>query len=667
MRTALCISAATILLLVGPVTAAAAPEPIGSAEALAWTRQLVPLPKKLEIAGKFVVPTNRLAIAAAEAGDPLAVQAAKELAEAAGTNSPAPADASFTIRLRIDANAKAVSGMKHLDQGYLIRPAEGGAGLDLVGFGPRGLYYAAKTLQQFIRSGKQGDELAIPAVTIADWPDLEDRGFWGGDSYEYLRWMSDRKLNYDEQIAFNGVDKNTGEPIVNLSEGKHKIIEEGPQLGINPVPVVLHLEQLGGSGLFDVHPGLKGVNGREGTICYSNPLFADILARWLLLWRAKPGVREVDVWMTENLAEQKGCQCEHCVKEDRSVLETRAIVAAYHQARKRDPELKVRVLTSEETEKANPRVFAELPMDIKVWYYHSLYTYNTSERPMIRPYLLEEIEKGRWIGVCPNLCANVGCWQPFTGAQFVHYRMNEFVDKGLSGLIGYAVPRIVQVELNAEAAAEWSWNAKGRSPREFAVSFAVRRGYRDPEKFAEWVDVHGPVAWDVYGSEFPSGHQRDFPGKLAALLKAGKLPAFGEVFWEVYPLPWGDIRSADHLRRDIDQADRAVELARELDMPTYLQESLVTQGYVRALGALWRLEQTVKDGNVADADKPAAREAFTAYSAGLEQARVALTAWENSLPGDNHDRQRWVDAPRKVLAEMIEQMDALAKELGCAE
>lgn len=44
--------------------------------------------------------------------------------------------------------------------------------------------------------------------------------------------------------------------------------------------------------------------------------------------------------------------------------------------------------------------------------------------------------------------------------------------------------------------------------REFACAYAVRNRYPDPDKFAEWCEVLGPVSWDVYGSEFPSGEAR---------------------------------------------------------------------------------------------------------------------------------------------------------------
>ncbi|MBI4578907.1 MAG: hypothetical protein HY718_04340 [Planctomycetes bacterium] len=642
--------------------AGAVAEPLSKPDVVRWTRHLVPLPRDIEFKGAVISPADQVAISAPPDAEPLVRQAVKELRECLGLEAAAPAKATFTIRLRVEPKDAGIGKLPHADQAYTIRP-DGQAALVLTGGGPRGAYYAAKTVQQLLRAFAAEGKVRVPLVTITDWPDIEDRGFWGADTYYRLRWMSDRKLNYDEQIARNGVDGQK-RCFVDLSGGKRKIIDEGPTYGINPVPVVLHLEQLSGSGLFEAYPELKGKDGREGTICYSNPKFVDILAEWLVQWRDLPGVTEVDVWMAENLAGQKGCQCEGCIKEDRSVLEARTIVAAWTKARQTRPDLGLRVLTSEETEKANPRVIAELPKEVKLWYYHSLFTYNAREKPMIPPYLVDAIQEGRWVGVCPNICGIVGTFQPFTCPQFIHYRMGEFVDKKLSGLLGYPVPGIAHTRLNAEAAAEWTWNLAGRSPREFAVSYAVRQGYSDPEKFADWCEANGPVAWDVYGSEWPSGEKRKRPGKLADLLREGKLPELGSVLFSAFPIPWGDIKTVQQLDRDVSEANRAVQLAREIGVEEYVQESLVIQGYIQAIHALWQLKQVVKPDGVAAADKPAARRWFKAYVDSLDQAKAALPAWEKALP-TRASSDHYTRGAVEIVTKMIAGMKSLAVDLGC--
>ncbi len=647
-----------------------------------WSWHLVPLPRQIDMTQSVVLAPSEVALEVPNGAPVLLTQAARELREALGGTEPTPDAAGFRLTLRIDAADQELASLQNRDQAYRIAPAPGGAGLLLIGGGERGAYYAAKTMQQFITARRNGGASAgtkntsrapvphdeakvqIPLVRITDWPDLEVRGLWGSDSATQVRWMSDRKMNYDEQISYTGVDREKRAD-VRLAGAKQRMIDEGPAVAVEPVPVILHLEQVARDGFFDAFPNLKARGGKPGSICYSDGGFTDVLADWLVAWREKPGVRSVDVWMAENMAGQTGCQCEKCAKENRSVLEARTIVAAYRKAKAKQPDLRLYVLTSEETERSNPQVFAELPREVRIWYYHSLFTYNSSESPMIRPYLVDFIKQGRWIGVCPNLCAGVGFNEPFTGPQFMHARLNEFVDKGLSGIMGYATPRICACMFNVEAAAEWGWNAKGRSPREFSYAWAVRRGLKDPETFAEWTETLGPVSWDVYGSEWPMGQKRKRPGRIATLLKEGNLPELGTSISEgAFRIPWYDIKSPEQLEKDVAGAERAVELARRMGNESFLQESLAVQGYIYSLKALWELKQIVRGGAVAESDRPAARKWFKMYIDGLAQADKAVRAWEASV--EECDGRHYGSRGGPLLPGMIEEMKVVAADLGCA-
>jgi hypothetical protein len=640
---------------------------ISAEEAAAWTRRLTPLPRQVQMSEAAVVPATDVVIAQVSTGEALVQQTLRELQECLGQQGrPQAGKAGFTLSVQLGgAEAESFKPLKNASQAYRIIPEADKRGLRLVAMEPRGLYYAGKTVQQLLKARTAGGSVTIPLVTITDWPDMEDRGLWGGDASNYLRWISDRKMNYLEHISHTSVDKDK-RCHVSYPPYKQRMIDEGPTYGINPVPVILHLEQLTNTGLFDAYPDLQGKDATPGVICYSNPKMIDVLAEWLVLWGQTPGVSEVDVWMAENMYGKKSCQCDECRKEDRSVLETRMILKGWEKARQRLPRLGLRILTSEATEKSNPRVIALLPGEVKLWYYHSLFTYNTSHAPMIRRYLVEHASKGGWVGVCPNICPIVGFWTPMTGAAFIHARMNEFVDKGLSGLIGYAVPSISFCRFNTEAAAEWSWNAKGRTPKEFALSWAVREGLSDSEKFAEWSETIGPVSWDVYGSEWPSGERRGQPGKSAKRLKEGKLGELGTDLWGVYRIPWGEIKSIQQLDHDVGQAGRAVALAREMGNDEFLQESLVTQGHISAIKALWELRSLVRSGQVGEADKPAARQWFKAYADGLRQAAEATPRWGDALPKGEGEKGL-LGASVKHIQGMIEEMNALAAEFGCGE
>jgi hypothetical protein len=114
-------------------------------------------------------------------------------------------------------------------------------------------------------------------MRVKDWPDIEDRGLWGCDSYFYARWFADRKMNYDEQICALSVDEQ-GRPHANIKPHHESMLRDAPRYGIHFVPVVLHLEQLGHTGIYKSYPSLKGQGGKGGVVCYSQPQFVDILS-----------------------------------------------------------------------------------------------------------------------------------------------------------------------------------------------------------------------------------------------------------------------------------------------------------------------------------------------------------------------------------------------------
>ena len=651
------------VLLAAPVLAAA-PSPVSAPEARAWIRYTIPLPKQIEIQSKVIVPAADIRILEPANGGAPGKQAARELREriAAKATAGQDPDSAFSLLLQVGGpEAAELKGLKNADQACRIIPDQAGTSLRLVALTPRGLYYAAKTMQQLLKVHTDG-QVEIPLARVTDWPDLEKRGLWGSDCHAHLRWLGDRKMNLVEQISQIGVDAQ-GKPYARLKRGREPMVEEGPRYGIEPVPVVLHLEQVSGKGVFQAYPQLKAQGGQEGAICYSKPEFVGILAEWLVQLGSLPGVSEVDVWLAENMHGQGGCRCPDCRQEDRNILEVRTVLAAWKKAREKLPELTIFVLTSEETEKSNSRILQELPPEVKLWYYHSLFTYNSSETPMLRKYLVDAAKTGHWIGVCPNVSAFVNLPHPFTGAAFIHYRMNEFVDKGMSGLIAYATPRVHYSLFNVEAEAEWAWNAKGRTPREFALSWAVRRGIKDPQKFADWSDALGPVAWDVYGSEWPSGEVRNTPPPVAERLRGGKLGGLGTNLWGVYRSPWGDIKTVQQLNTDVAQADRAMALARELGGEGILQESLVVQGYIRSLKALYELREIIQPtGKVPPNRREDAKRYFMMYADGLNQTAAALPRWEATVRNQG-DARGLTGKSVEVVQGAVDQMAKLRTEL----
>ena len=143
-------------------------------------------------------------------------------------------------------------------------------------------------------------------------------------------------------------------------------------------------------------------------------------------------------------------------------------------------------------------------------------------------------------------------------------------------------------------------------------------------------------------------------------LVEGKLPALGDVLWGIYPKPWGDIKTAEQLEHDIELADQAVALARQLNHPPLLHESLVVQGYVRSLKALHELKQIVTPQGVADKDRATARRFFQMYVDALHQARLHLGQWETSAA--EKARHRHTTPVCELLGRMIREMTGVAEQ-----
>lgn len=634
-----------VLILINIHTAPwAAKTAVTQDEITTWTRYVIPLPKSISFSGKVSVPCADVAVVLPQSTDVRVLQARKELRQALGLSETGddPASPTFTITLQLGgAESADLSSLKNSDQAYKILPEASDAGLRLVALEPAGLYYAAKTLSQMLPWRRSGGVVQIPMVQIQDWPDMADRGLWGCDHFAWLKWMGDRKMNIGEQISWREVHSDL-KGYSGLKSGREPMVTEGPYYNVQPVPVTLHLEQVSGSGLFTYYPQVIGVGGQYGCICYSNGAFTNVLADWIVDLASLPFVEGVDVWMAENLHGQGGCQCTQCKLVDRNVLEAQVIVAAWEQAKARlGRYIKLWILTSEETYSSNTAVFNAVPSDVRIWYYHSLYTYITGRHEMLPGNLVNIANAGRYAGVCPMIssCAN----QPFSSAEYMQLRMGEFVAKNMSGLIGYAVPPplVHFAGYNVEAEAEYSWNAAGRSTHEFAMSHAVREGYPDPETFAQWSEAIGKLELDLYGSDWPNGEGRYSPGYVADCLRDGTLPSLGYVAG-AYRGPWGEFKNAKQFDDDVALSAKAMALAKQMGRADHWYESLYADGLIKALRALYKLRGLVVGGTVSEANRETARFYFGVYINSIKQSIYAVQKWSIAVDGQSNSVQSTV-------------------------
>ena len=297
-------------------------------EAQAWTRYLIPLPKQINLRAKVVVKPTRVTIAAPAQRDLLIQQAVQELREIMGLakGQQAAAGEGFRLTLQVGgAEAAPLQPVKNRDQAYTLFPEPDDRGLRVVALTSRGLYYAAKMLSQLICARATGEKVEMPLLRVTDFPDMAERGLWGSDSFAHLRWLADCKMNVVEQIAAVWVDEQ-GKGHGKLKPGREPMIEEGPRYGIQPLPTVLHLNQLGGKGVFEAYPELRAQGGDEGAVCFSQPAIGRVLTDWVVELGSLPHVTDVSVWLTENLHGKGGCRCAQCQKLDRNLREARVVL-----------------------------------------------------------------------------------------------------------------------------------------------------------------------------------------------------------------------------------------------------------------------------------------------------------------------------------------------------
>jgi hypothetical protein len=555
-----------------------------------WTDRLVPLPHNIDVAGSVRLTVQDVSVSIRDSGNPLLRTAAEIL-------KPYARGGGFDIRgvlAGADCPAdlrESLKGCPNGDQAYAIRPLLEGSrfgGLFLAANTPLGLLYAARTLGGMIGAPGSDGRIEIPRLTLLDWPDLAERGEWGGNAILDLAWLAERKMNTIDVHAQLGFAAD-GSPRATLDGA---LLAEAARLGIRIVPIILHMEQLANTGLFKFHPEIAAVPepGRPlptdytPPVCFSRPETADLLAGWMGQLLDLPGGGEVNVWLSET---ENRCYCPLCAGQEPFVLETKGIVRAFEKARVGRPNASLRILLTQASHDVNDQVLAAAAPETKVIYYDGGRTYDSSHKPMIDPLLENFARSGRWLGVYPQLTNSWRTVFPFSGPQFMRARMNEFADKGLRNFIGYATPNNRYYEFNVTAAAEWGWNSRGRTPREFAEAYAVSRHLSSPADFAEWAETLGVVGWKLAGSRsveklvFGAGGLGFIEGRIVpgGLLESLRKMDYGKEFLSEFDSR-GDFEDSRARVR------KAMSLARKIGDAAVLYETQSVEGILDLLAGL---------------------------------------------------------------------------------
>ncbi|MSS70371.1 MAG: hypothetical protein EXS64_02675 [Candidatus Latescibacteria bacterium] len=606
---------------------------------LEWLRRVIPLPKEAEVRGVHTLATSDVALVVDEGPDPLLRAVREEMAPFAKGR-----EGRVAIRFALTGQAEGLcaperverlKSLPHADQACCIVPAHDGdgafSGLAVIALTELGLLYGARTLRQMMQPTLREGQVTIPELDLTDWPDVGERGQWGGSAASDLAWLAERKFNVVEVQA----TLTYGEDGVGHAEVTPEVLSEAARVGIQLVPYVTHLELLFLLfNLFKKMPQIASTPDPDKPlpsdytpgICFSKPDSTRVLGDWLTDLAGTPGVTDLMVWLSEDASP---CFCEQCRGREPFGLEVQAIARAFERARAVNPRASLRILLTQGSYAVNDLVLEAAPKDVKITYYHGGLTYDSSHRPMITPRLEAFAKSGRWLGVYPQVTTAWRAVTPFTGPQFIRARMNEFAAKRLSNVITYAVPANRFHAFNVTAAAEWLWNSRGRTDDEFARVWAQSRGIGDPKGFARWATAIGPVGWNLAGSRIA----------LQLIFSFDRRALDGE-----HPLRFGEgilaeIHSETQLRADLHEADRALALALEVGDVAAISESRIVRAFLVLAGALQALSEAPKDAKGLTSGQLARyRVAFeeidqAARTLEIEHFRWAETVAPGDLPG----------------------------------
>ena len=598
-----------------------------------WSGRVIPRPRTCEVVAVHAAPVGNVALTLPDGADPKYDNIRALLTPFAGaTASNAPFSIAFALRDKASAAlsgsaANILAAAPNADQAYVIVPRQQAgdfSGLLVYANTNLGLLYGARTLSQMLKT----EPGVLPELTLTDWPDMPERGQWGGSSTRDLAWLAARKFNVVEAHAALSCD-DTGTGNASLPEAMRV---EAVREGIKLVPIILHLEQiLTNDELRRRLPSLAATpdpatplpSDYAPGICFSNPDAIRILGDWMESLARLPEVTDIMLWLSENASP---CFCPVCNGKEPFTMEVAAAVKAFERAKAVKPGAALRLLLTQGSYPVNESVLKAAPPDVKISYYHGGYTYDSSDKPMIYPLLEAFARSGRWLGVYPQVTNAWRTVTPFTGPQFIRARMTEFVEKRLSNVITYAVPSNDLHDFNVTAAAEWLWNNKGRDETEFARAWARAHGIGDPDRFAEWAVVVGPVGWKLAGSRTAI----TLIGDTGASYMKGEGPfGFGE--WIL-----GAISSEEEMTSLKRQAADALDRAMALGYGPAIAESRIHQAYLNLADGLRILSQAPAS---ATSDTARYRSAFEDVDMAARTLDVEHAAWARAVaPGAFHSR-----------------------------
>ncbi|NKB71922.1 MAG: hypothetical protein GKR89_33010 [Candidatus Latescibacteria bacterium] len=612
-----------------------------------WINYLLPLPKEIEIAAGVRCRPGAVGLRLEDQAGSLQHQGIADLVAFFETKAGVrPEGAEFTIEIGLVSpysdTGRRLQRLKNNAQAYLIEP-QGQDGLVLAALDERGLYYACRTLIQLLEYAIGPDQVHIPLARIVDWPDMDERGLWNFPEPEsWIPWLAAIKLNYGKMASTQLRPIERDRPNRAIIDAEQ--LAEGRRRAFNYLPYILHLNFLHDCGLFRAYPELAGkgdgaLTGRyfahktgnqHRAPCASQPILVAILQEWMEDIAAQ-GAGEISCWLSERPGQ---CGCLECTAVGQFVVEARAFVAAWQAAQKRFPQLQIRIFLSTTTEERDYRVLDELPPQVKIERACATELERVLHRPrdvFASPLLDHYAAQGRWIASYDvPIAANGRVDTPeFKVPQRSAQRIRDFVGQlrrrgysGAYGMLAWGGPERKICSFNIHALAEWTWHAEGRDEGAFALAWARRQGFADPEAVARWAVLLGPVEFDVYDSAFPVCYSQ---GLAAEMVRQRQRPYLGEGVFRYY-------LDRDDFAAKLAVCDQALAAVRHLQDGDLANETQVVRSYVELAQCIYWVAEQVATLELADLENQAlVRASLDRLQAAGENNVQAIAHWRAGL------------------------------------
>jgi hypothetical protein len=584
--------------------------PLGPQQEALVRRFLHPLPHELRLKGQaFHLRAGECSLDSADPGDPVAQQMiggfASRWLERTGVELQKERQALHIAAVLVGASSslegaakqglietKYLRERRNPEQAYtLVTQRDGERAMVVVAANrPPGIYYGLLTLEQLLTSLSKKDEIILPEASVVDWPDIGLRGSWsalehvGNDAkalpmYDaQLRALSAWRLNFAEGWHLTVDDKldEKGRLKVNWTHPK-EVVDMGLRYGMRVFPGTGHLpgRTAHSAAVKERFPDIAGIPAQPErkvlSLCYQNPGTQEFINEYL-----ESIARQFDfahVWMTELEGVRGVCHCTKCKGYMRQafVSEVQHILRACERARAVNPKFRIQLGLTQGSYPHQYEVLQHVPKDVPITFYNGKITYRSYFQTYNLPPSAQEMKRlGYQVGMCPSP-AETFWYQPFRTPKYCKLLAGEAEDLGLEYILFEMYPSPVAHDFNAQALAEFLWNSAGRTPEEFTVAWATRRGLANPEETAA---IIGLMEYPVRGL-----HNVSLKDLVAAgvNLVSGKERATTSLFGEF------EYRTYAEMKRVLDLCEEGIARAKALNNPELLAGCVLVRGWMAVL------------------------------------------------------------------------------------